>query len=135
MNTTNIFSARHPALERRIVIAAGLAALSLGLGGCYVAYPYQPYPTAYVATAAPEPQYVEVYQEPPRRRVEVIGMAPQMGMVWIPGNWVWRNRWSWDTGYWARPPHPHARWDRGRWDHGRHHDRDDWRWRRGRWDD
>lgn len=133
MNTSLGRFAGYPAPGRRIAIAAGLAALSLGLGGCFVAYPYQPYPTAYVATAVPEPQYVEVYQAPPRPRVEVIGVAPAVGMVWIPGNWVWHNRWIWNSGHWARPPHAHAHWKPGRWEHGRHGGRDNWRWNRGHW--
>lgn len=135
MQTSTTFSAERPHWGKRASIAAGLAVLSLGLGGCFVAYPYQPYSAGYVTEVAPEPQYVRVYEEPPRRRVEVIGVAPQVGMIWVPGNWVWHNRWTWNNGYWARPPHAHARWAPGRWDRGRHGGRDDWRWRRGRWDD
>lgn len=132
-NTSMTRPLRPSIRQRRVAMAVGLAALSLGLGGCFVAYPYQPYPSGYVATVVPEPQYVTVYQKPPMPRVEVIGVAPAGGMVWIPGNWVWRDRWVWRDGYWARPPHPHAHWYRGRWEKHDDRDRDEWYWARGRW--
>lgn len=66
---------------------------------------------------------------PPGDQVEVQGLVPGPGYVWIDGYWAWHDRWMWQPGRWARPPHPGARWERGRWDH----DRRGWRWREGRW--
>lgn len=38
---------------------------------------------------------------PPPNRVEVIGVAPYRGAVWIPGHWVRaRRNWVWVRGYW-----------------------------------
>lgn len=40
---------------------------------------------------------------PPPARVEVIGVAPYRGAVWVPGHWVYsryRGEWFWVRGYW-----------------------------------
>lgn len=135
MPTLTEFAEHTPRFGHSARLATGLAFLSLGLTGCIAAYPYQPYSAGYVTDTVVEPQYVRVYQAPPPPRVEVIRGAPRAGFIWVPGNWIWHDRWAWRSGYWARPPHPRAYWERGRWERGHHHDRDDWRWRRGRWDD
>lgn len=41
---------------------------------------------------------------PPLRR-EVIGRAPFHDAIWIPGQWVWRDRWVWYRGQWERRHH------------------------------
>lgn len=109
--------------------AAGMTfagVISLGLGGCVIApahhHPYAAYPSGGVVVGV----------APPPDRVEVVGVAPFPGAIWISGNWVWRDHWVWERGYWARPPRHGARWERGRWE--RHHEHE-WRWRPGRWDD
>ena len=67
--------------------------------------------------------------EPPGALVEVEGGVPGPGYVWIGGYWEWRDRWVWQRGHWSKPPRAGARWEQGRWDHGRR----GWRWRQGRW--
>lgn len=38
---------------------------------------------------------------PPPARVEVIGVRPYRGAVWVPGHWVRaRYDWVWVHGYW-----------------------------------
>ena len=38
---------------------------------------------------------------PPPARVEVIGVAPYRGAVWVPGHWSRaRYNWVWVRGYW-----------------------------------
>jgi hypothetical protein len=38
---------------------------------------------------------------PPPARVEVIGVAPFYGAVWVPGHWVSRySGWVWVRGHW-----------------------------------
>jgi len=60
----------------KAIFAAALIALSLGAAGC-------------VAVVTPP------------RRVEVIGVAPYRGAVWVPGHWVrGRYDWVWVRGYW-----------------------------------
>ncbi len=67
---------------------------------------------------------------PPPLRVEVYGVAPGPGLVWIGGYWRWVGRdYEWTTGRWVRPPRRGARWAPGYWEHRR----DRYRWREGRW--
>ena len=66
---------------------------------------------------------------PPPPVVGVVGYAPGPGYVWIDGFYDWRGRYVWVPGYWARPPHPHARWVPGRAYYGRGH----YSYRRGYW--
>ena len=61
------------------ITAAALLAISLAATGC----------VARVALV------------PPARRVEVIGVAPYRGAVWVPGHWVrGRYDWVWVSGHW-----------------------------------
>jgi hypothetical protein len=63
----------------KALIAAALLALSLGATGCVT----------------------RVALGPPPARVEVIGVAPYRGAVWIPGHWVRaRYDWVWVRGRW-----------------------------------
>ncbi|MHB1228889.1 MAG: hypothetical protein ACYCY3_01035 [Halothiobacillus sp.] len=107
----------------RHVAVLCLLSCALGLSACAV------YPTGYgyaneTVVTGPVVRYA-----PPPPRVDVVGIAPYFGAIWIPGNWLWRDRWVWNEGHWARPPRPDARWAPGRWNQGR----DGWRWHDGRW--
>jgi hypothetical protein len=63
----------------KAIITAGLIAISLAATGCVT----------------------RVALSPPARRVEVIGVAPYRGAVWVPGHWVrGRYDWVWVRGYW-----------------------------------
>lgn len=74
------------------------------------------------------PGYVRVAPPPPR--VEVYGLAPGPGYVWVGGFWDWRGGgYAWTPGYWSRPPRPRAVWVPGYWSH--RHDR--YYYRRGYW--
>ncbi len=66
---------------------------------------------------------------PPDDQLEVRGLMPAPGYVWIDGNWAWRSRWVWTPGRWVRPPRANAVWQRGRWQH----EQRGWRWQEGRW--
>lgn len=122
MNTFPLI--RHSTALRRSALL-GMIGITVGLGGCAV-YPagYGYGYTSETVVTGPVVRY-----EPPPPRVEVVGVAPFMGAIWMPGNWVWRDRWAWHRGHWAHPPHPRAQWAPGRW----HRDNDGWRWRDGRW--
>jgi len=53
---------------------------------------------------------------PPSPQVEVVGVAPFAGAVWIGGYYRWSGAgWVWVRGYWGRPPWPRAHWIGGRW--------------------
>lgn len=121
--TPRLFTLRQAAL-------LGIVGITLGLGGCAV-YPAG-YGYGYSSESVVSGSVVTgpiVRYDPPPPRVEVLGVAPFMGAIWVPGNWVWRDRWSWHSGHWARPPHPRSQWTPGRW----HRDHDGWRGRDGRW--
>lgn len=71
-----------------------------------------------------------VTTEPPPARVEVIGVAPGPGYIWIEGHWAWQSSdFVWVTGRWERRPHDGARWNAGRW---RKHS-NGWVWIEGSW--
>ena len=107
--------------KRSRVIASVAGTLLLGtlLGGCTV-YPHRTYYTGAVIVGS----------SPPPARVEVIGVAPWPGAIWITGRWVWRDRWVWQDGYWAKPPQPATKWVPGRWTP---HGPDRWQWVPGQW--
>ncbi|HEX3846201.1 MAG TPA: hypothetical protein VHV81_02385 [Steroidobacteraceae bacterium] len=87
------------------------------LGGCVVVPDQRHYPGGVVMVAPPAP------------RVEVMGVAPTPGFVWIGGYWNWvGDRHDWVAGHWAAPRAgyhwvPHA-WVRAG---------DGWRMRPGHW--
>jgi hypothetical protein len=90
---------------RRALLAGGIAALALVLGGCVVA-PAQPYYDGYgeVVTAPPPAPMVESY-----------GPPPVVGSVWISGFWRWGGgRYAWVPGYW-HAPRPGYYWQPHRW--------------------
>lgn len=85
-----------------------------------------------VAPSAPPPyaRYEPVLVAPPPPRVDVIGVAPYPGYVWIGGFWTWRGgRHDWVPGRWDAPRHGH-RWAPHRWEQRNGH----WREHPGRWE-
>ncbi|MEZ5615945.1 MAG: YXWGXW repeat-containing protein [Rhodocyclaceae bacterium] len=73
---------------------------------------------------------VVVVAAPPPPRVEVIGVAPYPGYVWIRGYWTWNgHRHHWAPGHWAAPRHGH-RYVPHRWEKHNGH----WREHPGRWE-
>ena len=93
---------------RRFAISLMMAALLAGAVGCVA----------------------EIGAAPPPDQVEVVGIAPYPGEVWIGGYWSWSyGRYVWVPGYWARRPWPRAVWAPGRWRKVRR----GWRWTPGRW--
>jgi hypothetical protein len=105
--------------QHKSVFAASVlgAALCAALSGCVVVPDQGHYVGGVVMVAPPAP------------RVEVIGVAPTPGYVWIGGYWNWvGGRHVWVPG----------RWDRGRsgyhWEsHAWVREGDGWRMRPGRW--
>lgn len=94
-----------------------VAAAALSLSACVV---------------APTPRYYgePVVVGPPPPRVEVVGVAPAPGYVWIGGYWGWAGgRHEWVPGRWEAP-RPGYRWVPHRWDH----DGPGWRERHGYWE-
>jgi hypothetical protein len=115
-------------------IAGGTALLSLVLlmSGCVVA-PRPVYPT-YPAYPAYHDHYYQdqgyIMVAPPAPRVEVIGVPPYSGQVWIGGAWFWEGgRHAWHPGHWDAPRPGHS-WTPHRWEH----DGRSWHFREGRWD-
>lgn len=79
---------------------------------------------------APPPGAAYVHTRPPAAIVEVRGVAPGPGFVWISGYHTWRGgTYVWVPGRWEARPRPRAVWVAGKW---RHH-RNGWYWVEGRW--
>jgi hypothetical protein len=61
---------------------------------------------------------------PPAAEVDVQGVAPGPGYVWVGGEWTWGpgGHWVWARGHWGRPPHAGAVWEPSRYEFrgGRH---------------
>lgn len=73
-----------------------------------------------------------VYAErrPPPDRVEVIGVAPSAGYVWVGGHWAWRgNDFDWIPGRWVPVERGYRHWVPGHWTQRRGR----WYWVEGRW--
>jgi hypothetical protein len=103
---------------RQAVTVTALLGLA-GLFGC--GGNYQPEPGVRVA-------YID--RGPPRNRVEVRGVAPGAGTVWLPGYWRWTGRdYDWVQGRWAPVSSGFRSWSAGRW----RHSRQGWYWVDGRW--
>jgi YXWGXW repeat-containing protein len=78
----------------------------------------------------PEAGVVYIERQPPAERVEVIGVAPSPGLVWVAGYWEWGgDDYVWVPGRWMAPEPGHRSWERGNW---RHHGRG-WYWAPGHW--
>ena len=82
---------------RRITELVALIGLVVFLQSCYGGY--------------------AVYSEPPPPQVEVIGVTPAPGYVWVAGRWNWRGGWAWQPGRWEAPPAPNASYVHGYWLH------------------
>ena len=83
-----------------------------------------------LAGCAARAGYGYVNVPPPAAQVEVYGVAPGPGFVWVNGYWNWGgSRYVWAPGRWQRPPRPRARWESGRWEN--HHGR--YAYKQGRW--
>lgn len=107
----------------KLNIPRGLALLVLSgsLYGCVVVADPYGYQVSYVGGV--------VAVAPPAPRVEVYGVAPRPGYVWIGGYWNWvGGRHVWVAGHWSAPRAGY-RWEGQHWVHGR----DGWRLTRGRW--
>jgi len=100
--------------------------LVLSVGGCVVSPgrvvvepPHIGFITPVVVTAPPAPV------------VEVQGVAPQPGYLWVNGYWNWvGGRHVWVGGHWDAPPRPGYYWVPHTWE--RHEG--GWRLREGHWD-
>lgn len=103
------------------LLFATLAAATL-LGGCVVRGSVAvPEPVVYVGGA--------VSVAPPAPQVEVIGVPPQPGYVWLGGYWNWvGGRHVWIGGHWAAP-RPGYRWVPHEWVRAG----GGWRLREGHW--
>lgn len=68
--------------------------------------------------------------EPPAPRVEVVGVAPYPGYIWVGGYWRWTgSRHEWITGHWQAPRRGYH-WAPHRWVH----ERDGWHLSEGHWE-
>ena len=108
------------------VTLAGCIVEPVGPRGGYAGGGYAP--GGYVQGGAYVP-LADVEIAPPQPRVEVIGVAPFMGALWIGGYWGWQNgRHEWVGGRWEHPRDGYH-WEPHRWEavNGR------WHLREGGW--
>ena len=113
-------------MKKSVLIKSLLIATCLPLlAGCVV-YERQPPPAAVAPAGA-----VVVDTAPPPPQVEIIPACPGPVTLWfwVPGRWVWHDRWVWVGGNWQPRPHPNAVWVTGHW--GRRHG--GYVWIEGRW--
>ena len=95
-----------------------LAAIALVLAGTVACVP------------PPPPGAIIVERRPPPERVEIIGVAPAPGYVWIAGHWAWGGGdFTWIGGHWVVIERGYHRWEPGRWRHHGH----TWYWVEGHW--
>jgi hypothetical protein len=98
-------------------LASGLV-LSTALAGCVFVPDQRHYADGVVMIAPPPP------------RVEVVGVAPTPGYVWLAGYWNWvGDRHEWVAGHWA-PPRPGHHWVAHQWVR----QGDGWRMKPGHWE-
>jgi hypothetical protein len=91
--------------------------LWLALSACVVTPDQRHYVDGVVMVAPPPPQ------------IEVMGVPPQPGYVWIGGYWNWvGGRHEWVSGHWV-PPRPGYRWVASEWVR----QGDGWKLRPGHW--
>lgn len=106
--------------QRKSPIAASALALMLGtaLAGCVVVPDQGHYVGGVVMVAPPAP------------RVEVVGVAPTPGYVWVGGYWNWvGGRHEWVAGRWVAPRRGYH-WVGHAWVRAG----DGWRMRPGHWE-
>jgi hypothetical protein len=102
--------------------------VALGLLGCYGLVERSPRGTVYVAQ--PQPEYIIVPEAPPPIIMERRPPLPSRGHIWIDGNWHWSGqRYVWQPGRWAVPPHGRAVWVPPRYERDEH----GYRYMPGRW--
>ncbi len=78
----------------------------------------------------PPPGAVYVRVAPPVPVVEVSGVAPGPGFIWIRGYHRWNgSAYVWTPGRWERRPRAGAVWVDGRW----RHNRSGYYWVEGHW--
>jgi WXXGXW repeat (2 copies) len=105
------------------IMAAGIAFTVL-LTGCVVA----PRPAYYPPHYQNQDQ-VLIQVAPPQPQVEVIGVAPYAGYIWLGGAWFWEGgRHVWHPGHWDAPRPGHV-WVPHQWEHDGH----SWHFREGYW--
>ncbi|MBI3283528.1 MAG: YXWGXW repeat-containing protein [Burkholderiales bacterium] len=108
---------------KHLALATAGLALAAGMSACTVVAPrpayYQPYRyNEVVVQVAPPPPYVEV-----------IGVAPYAGNVWLGGAWFWEGgRHTWRPGHWEAPRPGHV-WVPHRWEQVG----PSWHFREGHW--
>lgn len=85
------------------LLLGGLLLGGLGLSGCAVAYP-NGYTDGYGTTSNVIVGVDYGRRGPPPPPYEAIGIAPFFGAIWLPGQWVWRDRWVWHRGRWGGHP-------------------------------
>ena len=114
-------------LQTLMCVSGGLVVL-VGLVGCDVFGHRSRRETVYVQQ--PPPEYVIVREAPPPIIVERRPPPPGQGHIWIDGYWNWNGqRYVWEPGHWAAPPHEHAVWVAPRYEK----DQQGYRYTRGRW--
>ena len=93
--------------------------VALGLLGCETVYVGQPQPEYVIVPDAPPPIVRDRRPSQPSRR-----------HIWIDGNWDWKGqRYVWQPGHWAVPPHGRAVWVAPRYERDEH----GYRYMPGRW--
>lgn len=115
--------------SRRSMLALFTAAAASSLmTACYVV-PARPYHGGYAYDDAYGPYGGVVTVAPPPPQVEVVGVAPFPGAIWINGWWGWRGgRHVWIAGRWEAP-RPGYRWEPHMWQR----EGNGWREYGGRW--
>ena len=97
--------------SKRALLCAVVPLIGLSTVGCTVYETAPPNTVAVVQNPAPAP--------PPPPQVEVVGVAPYPGAVWVGGRYVWHvHGWFWVGGYWNRPPRVGAVYVHGYYHHG-----------------
>ena len=104
---------------------AGSLVLALTLGGCVVSGPRVAVEPVRIGWATPV-----VVTAPPAAIVEVQGVAPQPGYVWVNGYWNWvGGRHVWVPGRWEAH-RPGYAWAPHQW----HREGNGWRMAPGHWE-
>ena len=95
-------------LQMLIGVSGGLVVLVGGLA-CDIFVQRSRREPVYVQQ--PQPEYVIVREAPPPVIVERRPPSPGQGRIWIDGYWNWNGqRYVWEPGHWAVPPHGRAVW-------------------------